>query len=157
MQVLSQILTPGRTVCRATGVSKKRLLQTVAGVIAEDQLSLDAAEVFSQLIAREKLGSTGLGNGIAIPHCRIDNCSHPLGTLVTLEDGVPFDAPDGVDVDLLFVLLVPNEAHQEHLDILAALARLFSQEAFCRALRSATDSEALYRLATGWPATDQAG
>ena len=105
MQVLSQLLTPGRTLCRAQGVSKKRLLQTVAGIIAEDQPSLDAGEVFSQLIAREKLGSTGLGQGIAIPHCRIDNCSHPLGTLVTLEDGVSFDAPDGKDVDLLFVLL----------------------------------------------------
>ena len=157
MQVLSQLLSPGRTLCRATGVSKKRLLQTVAGIIAEDQLSLDAAEVFSQLIAREKLGSTGLGHGIAIPHCRIDNCSHPLGTLVTLEEGVPFDAPDGEAVDLLFVLLVPNEAHQEHLDILAGLARLFSQEAFCRQLRAATDADALYQAATSWTATEQAG
>ena len=157
MQVLSQLLSPGRTLCRATGVSKKRLLQTVAGIIAEDQLSLDAAEVFSQLIAREKLGSTGLGHGIAIPHCRIDNCSHPLGMLVTLDDGVPFDAPDGAAVDLLFVLLVPNEAHQEHLDILAELARLFSQEAFCRQLRAATDNDALYQAATSWTATEQAG
>ena len=157
MQVLSLLLTPGRTVCRASGVSKKRMLQTIAGIIADDQLSLDAAEVFSQLIAREKLGSTGLGQGIAIPHCRIDNCSHPLGTLVTLEDGVPFDAPDGEDVDLLFVLLVPSEAHQEHLDILAELARLFSQASFCRELRAATDSEALYQLATGWNATERAG
>ncbi len=155
MQVLSQLLSPGRTVCHASGTSKKRLLQTVAGIIAEDQLSLDAAEVFSHLVAREKLGSTGLGHGIAIPHCRIDNCSHPLGTLVTLEEGVPFDAPDGEAVDLLFVLLVPNEAHQEHLDILAGLARLFSQDAFCRELRAATDSDTLYRLATGWEAADR--
>ena len=150
MTVLSQLLSPERTVCRTEGASKKRLLQNVSGIIAEDQLSLDATEIFSQLVAREKLGSTGLGDGIAIPHCRIENCSHPLGTLITLDKGVPFDAPDGGDVDLVFVLLVPNEAHQEHLDILAELARLFSQTAFCDQLRSATDAASLYQAAIGW-------
>lgn len=148
MQVLSQILTPGRTVCRVPGVSKKRLFETIAKVISEDQLSLPYKDVFDHLIAREKLGSTGLGNGIAIPHCRISNCSEPLGTLVTLEEPIDFDAPDDAPVDLLFVLLVPEEANQQHLDILAGIAGLFSQADFCQQLRATDDSQALYELAT---------
>jgi PTS system nitrogen regulatory IIA component len=148
MQSLSQILTPGRTVCRAPGVSKKRLLETIARIISEDQLSLPYDEVLDHLIAREKLGSTGLGQGIAIPHCRAGNCTHPLGTLLTLEDPIDFDAPDDRPVDLLFVLLVPEEAHQQHLDILAGIARLFSQTEFCQQLRAAPDDQALYDIAS---------
>ena len=149
MQPLDDILTPARTLCHAPGSSKKKLFETIAGAIAEDQLSLTADEVFDQLIAREKLGSTGLGRGIAIPHCRVSNCTHPLGTLVTLAEPIDFDAPDDQPVDLLFVLLVPEEAHQQHLDILAGIARLFSQAEFCERLRSAGDSGELYAIATG--------
>lgn len=148
MQPLDQILTPARTVCHAPGSSKKKLFETIAAIISDDQASLPQEEVFSQLIAREKLGSTGLGQGIAIPHCRVDNCTHPLGTLVTLAEPIDFDAPDDQPVDLLFVLLVPTEANQQHLDILAGIARLFSQKEFCARLRAATDSAELFAVAT---------
>ena len=148
MQPLAQLLTPGRTVCRAPGVSKKRLFETIARIISEDQLSLPYDEVFTQLFAREKLGSTGLGQGIAIPHCRIDNCTRPVGSLLTLDEPIDFDAPDEQPVDLLFVLLVPGEAQQQHLDILANIARLFSQQDFCQQLRAAQTNEALYEIAT---------
>jgi PTS system nitrogen regulatory IIA component len=152
MQSLSQILTPGRTVCRAPVVSKKRLLETIARIISEDQPSLPYDEVLDHLIAREKLGSTGLGQGIAIPHCRASNCTQPLGVLLTLAEPIDFDAPDDKPVDLLFVLLVPEEAHQQHLDILSEIARLFSQVEFCRRLRAAPDHKALYDIANN-PAT----
>lgn len=145
---MKDILTPARTLCRAPGLSKKRLFETIASIISEDQPALVYDEVFSQLTAREKLGSTGLGQGIAIPHCRVDACPEPLGTLVTLEQAIDFDAPDDQPVDLLFALLVPGEAHQQHLDILANVARLFSQPDFCRQLRAAPNSEALFELAT---------
>jgi len=147
MQPLNEILTPARTVCHAPGSSKKKLLETIAGIISDDQLSLPNDEVFAQLIAREKLGSTGLGQGIAIPHCRVGNCTHPLGTLVSVEKPIDFDAPDDVPVDLLFVLLVPEEAHQQHLDILAGIARLFSQADFCTRLRAARSSAELFDIA----------
>lgn len=147
MPFLTEILTPGRTVCHAPGVSKKRLFETIAHIISEDQPSLSYDEVFAQLIAREKLGSTGLGQGIAIPHCRMDACPKPLGTLLTLDQPIDFDAPDEQPVDLLFVLLVPGEADQQHLDILANVARLFSQEGFCSKLRAATDQRQLYETA----------
>jgi PTS system nitrogen regulatory IIA component len=148
MQPLSHILTPGRTVCRAPGGSKKRLFETIAKVITADQASLSYDEVFDHLIAREKLGSTGLGQGIAIPHCRVGNCTEPLGTLLTLHEPMNYDAPDDKPVDLLFVLLVPEEAHQQHLDILANIARLFSQNDFCDTLRATTNSRVLHELAT---------
>ncbi len=150
MRSLSQILTPGRTLQGAPGVSKKRLFQTVAGLIAEDQISLPQTEVFNHLIAREKLGSTGLGKGIAIPHCRVPNVISPLGCLLTLDAAIDYDAPDEQRVDLIFALLVPEEAQQQHLDILAGIAGLFQQEAFCSALREAGDSADLYRIATTW-------
>lgn len=150
MDTLQHLLTPQRTVCQAAGASKKRLLEIIAGVIAADQESLSQHDVLTQLIAREKLGSTGLGNGIAIPHCRMPNCSHPLGALVTLEEPVDFDAPDGQPVDLLFVLLVPEEAQQQHLDTLAGVARLFSQDDFCAALRAARTDRELFQLVTTW-------
>ena len=148
MQPLTDILTPARTVCHAPGSSKKKLFETLAEIISNDQLSLPQDEVFDQLIAREKLGSTGLGNGIAIPHCRVGNCTQPLGTLVTLAEPIEFDSPDDAPVDLLFVLLVPEEAHQQHLDILAGIARLFSDTQFCERLRAAVDSAELFRIAS---------
>ncbi|MCB1677776.1 MAG: PTS IIA-like nitrogen regulatory protein PtsN [Halioglobus sp.] len=151
MQTLSDILTPGRTVCCAPGVSKKRLFETIARIISEDQPTLTYDEVFDHLIAREKLGSTGLGQGIAIPHCRVESCPDPLGTLLTLQDPIDFDAPDDQPVDLLFVLLVPGEANQQHLDILAHVARLFSRADFCQRLREARDNRQLYDIATRPP------
>ena len=150
MQPLAQLLTPERTACKVPGLSKKRLFETLAGIISEDQISLSYDEVFSQLIAREKLGSTGLGQGIAIPHCRIANCTHPIGTLMTLESAVDYDSMDNEPVDLLFALLVPEEAQQQHLDILAAIARLFSQKSFCSALRGASSNEELHHIAVQW-------
>ena len=149
MNFLTEILSPGRTVCHAPGASKKRLFETIAHVISDDQPSLVYEEVLSLLNAREKLGSTGLGPGIAIPHCRVEACPRPIGSLITLEQAIDFHAPDEQPVDLLFVLLVPGEAHQQHLDILANVARLFSQADFCQRLRAAQSSHALFELAIG--------
>jgi PTS system nitrogen regulatory IIA component len=122
-------------------------METIANIVCEDEPSLHYDVTLDHLIAREKLGSTGLGRGIAIPHCRVSDCTQPLGALLTLEEPIPFDAPDDQPVDLLFVLLVPEEAHQQHLDILANIARLFSQPDFCERLRTAGDSRTLYDIA----------
>jgi PTS system nitrogen regulatory IIA component len=148
MAFIKEILTPARTLSHAPGASKKRVFEAIARVISEDQPLLKYEEVFAQLIGREKLGSTGLGRGIAIPHCRIDDCPQPLGTLLTLDTPIDFDAPDDQPVDLLFALLVPGEAHQQHLDILAGLAGLLSDQAFCEQLRAAPSDTSLFELAT---------
>lgn len=147
MHFLSEILTPERTVSRAPGLSKKRLFETIAKLVCGNGRSFQYDNILDHLIAREKLGSTGLGQGIAVPHCRIDDCTEPLGALLSLEEPIPFDAPDDRPVDLLFVLLVPEEARQVHLDILADIARLFSQQQFCEQLRAAKDSRTLYNVA----------
>lgn len=147
---LEAFLTPELTLCRAPGVSKKRLFETVAAFISEQHPGVEGDDVYNSLLAREKLGSTALGNGIAIPHCRLSDCNTAIVALITLEHGVDFDAPDGNPVDLLFLLLVPEEAQQEHLNILAGLAQLLNDDGFCAELRAAADNEALYRSATGY-------
>jgi nitrogen PTS system EIIA component len=148
MQGLKDILSEERSICRAPGVSKKRVFETIANIICENQPNLSYTAVLEKLIAREELGSTALGDGIAIPHCRVSNCEAPLGTILTLEQAIEFDAPDDKPVDLLFVLLVPEEAHQAHLDILAEVARLFNQPEYCRTLREAQDNSSLFSAAT---------
>ncbi|MGI9295211.1 MAG: PTS IIA-like nitrogen regulatory protein PtsN [Pseudomonadales bacterium] len=148
MLSVESILSPRRTLCGAPGVSKKRVLEHIANVICADQTQFNSRHIFDALIAREKLGSTALGSGIAIPHCRLNRCNNCYGTLITLaDDGVDFDAIDNNPVDLLFVLLVPEAANEEHLQILAELARLFSDADYCARLRAAEDADALYSAA----------
>ena len=144
---LSIILSPGRTLCDAPGISKKRTLENIAEFICKDIPSLNANELFESFIARERLGSTGLGHGIAIPHCRIKSCETIIGSLIKLDQAIDFDAIDGEPVDLLFVLLVPAEATDEHLKVLATLAQMFSDVDFCQQLRNANDDDSLYQLA----------
>ena len=103
-------------------------------------------KVFDKLLERERLGSTGLGQGIALPHARIAGVDHACGALIQLQTGVDFDAIDGQPVDLVFGLMVPEEATQEHLQLLAKLASLFSNDAFCSGLRSVQDKHAVLKL-----------
>ena len=114
---LNTILSPDLTFCNIQGVSKKRLLETSAELIAEKVTSVDANQIYNALIAREQLGSTGLGNGIAIPHCRVPKCESTIGCLIKLEKPIDFDAIDGKPVDLLFYLLVPENTIEGHLDV----------------------------------------
>ncbi len=145
---IESLLSPRRTICGAPGVSKKRVLENIANVICADQTQFTSQHIFDALLAREKLGSTALGAGIAIPHCRLNTCESCTGTLFTLaDDGVDFDAIDNVPVDVLFVLLVPEAASDEHLQILAGLAQRFSDPDYCTGLRAAQDSDALYSAA----------
>lgn len=142
MPSLTDLLNPQRTLCRIPGSSKKRVFEEVAAALGDSEPDVDPTEVIASLLAREKLGSTALGGGVAIPHCRLDSCRYPLGVLMTLEHPLDFDAPDEQPVDLLFSLLVPGEAVQEHLDILAEIARMFSRPGLCAALRLCdTDTE----------------
>jgi len=145
MQIQS-ILAPRRTLCGVEGGSKKRTLEILANQIAQDIPTLNADDLFRRLIARERLGSTGLGHGIAIPHCRIENCTGTVGALIKLQKPVDFDAIDGEPVDIVFALLVPEEATDDHLQILATLAGLFSDQAFRKQLRRANSDEELYQL-----------
>ncbi len=147
---IAAILTPSRTYCAVTGSSKKRVLERISQLISEDLPALDYGTLFKNLIAREKLGSTAIGEGIAIPHCRMNMCEEVTGALIRLQEPVDFEAADDQLVDLLFVLLVPEQACDEHLQALAELAGLFNREDFRTALRAAGDSQQLYQAATNF-------
>lgn len=145
MILLEDILSPARSCVNVPGGSKKRVLEFIAHLFADDLPGIDSNQLFDSLIAREKLGSTGFGNGIAIPHCRLAGCEAPMGAILHLDSPVDFDAIDGAPVDLLFVLLVPATATDEHLILLRQIASLFDDEQLRNRLRHAGDSQALYQ------------
>ena len=103
---IDHILTPERTFAGVQGGSKKRVLELIGKLVAQ-HTNLDPDAIYENLIARERLGSTGFGNGIAIPHCRLEDCHQAIGALLQLDGKIDFDALDGQPVDLIFVLLVP--------------------------------------------------
>jgi PTS system nitrogen regulatory IIA component len=142
---LENILTPGRSLANAPGGSKKRVLEQIANLVAQDVHDLDTQQIFESLVAREKLGSTGFGNGIAIPHCRFAGCRTPIAAILRLETAVDFDALDGAPVDLLLVLLVPESATEEHLQLLRQIASLLDRADVRSRLRKAPDSASLYQ------------
>ena len=143
---LETILTPARSLVNVPGGSKKRVLEQIANLVARDLTDLDAQDIFENLIAREKLGSTGFGNGIAIPHCRLPGCQAPISAVLHLDAAVDFDAIDGAPVDLLFVLLVPEAATDEHLELLRQIASMLDRAAVREALRQAQSNEGLYQV-----------
>ena len=144
---LEDILTSERCYCKLEGTSKKRILMNISEQLGQQFATLDESEVFNSIMAREQLGSTGLGNGIAIPHCRVPHCQGIIGALVTLKSPIDFDAIDSKPVDLLFILIVPEEKTDEHVKTLAGLAALFNDPDFCYTLRQTQDNEELYNIA----------
>ena len=143
---LENILTPGRSLVNVPGGSKKRVLEQIANLVARELPELDGQDIFESLIAREKLGSTGFGNGSAIPHCRLPGCSAPISALLRLDAPVDFDAIDGAPVDLLFVLLVPEAATDEHLELLRQIASMLDRSDVRERLRQAQGSDSLYQV-----------
>ncbi|KES21736.1 MULTISPECIES: PTS IIA-like nitrogen regulatory protein PtsN [Pseudomonas] len=143
---LEQILSPGRSLVNVPGGSKKRVLEQIANLVVKDLPGLDAQDIFESLVARERLGSTGFGNGIAIPHCRLTGCKAPISAILHLDAPVDFDALDGAPVDLVFVLLVPEAATEEHLELLRQIASMLDRSEVRERLRRASDGEALYQI-----------
>ncbi|MDO6681988.1 MULTISPECIES: PTS IIA-like nitrogen regulatory protein PtsN [unclassified Oceanobacter] len=144
---IADILLPECTRTDVAITSKKKLLEFLAGLIAEKVDGSSSDEVFERLLGRERLGSTGIGEGIAIPHCRLRQCEQAVGVLLHLQEAIDFDAIDHQPVDLVFALLVPEEATDDHLQILATLAQNFSQNDYRQQLRSASSDQELYQRA----------
>ncbi|PIE40642.1 MAG: PTS fructose transporter subunit IIA [Gammaproteobacteria bacterium] len=137
------------TFINVEGASKKRVLENAAGLIARQFPEFTTNELFDSLISREKLGSTAIGKGVAIPHCRSKHCTRTIGTLLKLQEAVDFDAIDHEPVDLIFIMLVPDEATEEHLQLLSQIAQRFSDEAIRDSMRSALDKESLFQRFIG--------
>jgi len=132
---LSEILSPDCIRLDADATSKKRVLELASQLLAEIDKSLSPRGVFDCLITREKLGSTGLGHGVAIPHGRLPGLDRTIGVFLRTQKGVDFDAPDKEPVDLVFALLVPEESTEEHLQVLASIASYFGSGRSRDALR----------------------
>lgn len=147
---LTDILTLERVSCDSQASSKKRVLELLSELAASGHDSLSRIEIFDSLLSRERLGSTGLGRGIAIPHGRVKNSDKTIGAFIKLRDGVDYDAVDHQPVDLLFALLVPEQSTEEHLQLLAQLAEMFSNDEVVARLRSATTAAALLDTITAW-------
>ena len=149
MSLVGKLLAPSHVLLGLQASSKKRLFEQ-AGLLFENHDGIGRSVVFDSLFAREKLGSTGLGQGVAIPHGRIKGLKEALGAFIRLAQPVPFDAPDGNPVSLAFVLLVPEKATEKHLQILSELAQMFSDRTLRDAMSTAADAATLDQLITAW-------
>jgi len=149
MNLISKLLPEPNVLLDLDVSSKKRVFEQ-AGLLFENNNQIARSQVFDSLFAREKLGSTGLGQGIAIPHGRIKGLKEAVGALVRLRQPIPFDAPDGQPVNLIFVLLVPEKATDLHLQILSELAQMFSDKALRDKLLTERDVHEVHRLISEW-------
>lgn len=147
MKLLSQILSPENVVLDIPVTSKKRALEQMS-LLFENHQGLERVSVFDSLFARERLGSTGLGHGVAVPHGRVKNIDSPCAAFARLAQPVAFDSPDGQPVDLILVLIVPEAATQQHLDILAEVAQRLSEPSILQQLRRETDAMRIYEMLT---------
>mgnify|MGYP000088409397 FL=1 len=143
---LQDILTPDCTICAAPGSSKKRVLEYLSSLAAEKLASHDTFQLLESLVKREKMGSTGIGNGIAIPHGRLNNASAPIAVVITTEQAINFDAIDHRAVDIFIALFVPEEECQNHLCTLQSIAQIFRDKQFCKQVRKCESNQALFEL-----------
>ena len=149
MSLVAKLLLPANVLPDLAASSKKRLFEQV-GLLFENQHGIARGVVFESLFARERLGSTGLGQGVAIPHGRIKGLKEARGAFLRLAQPVAFDAPDGNPVSLVFVLLVPEKATEKHLQLLSELAQMFSDKTLREAMGSAPDADTLHGLIAAW-------
>ncbi len=149
MNPLAQILPLAHVQVNVEASSKKRAFE-FAGLLFENHLGLARSVVTDNLFARERMGSTGLGQGVAIPHGRIKGLKQPSAALVRLASAVPFEAPDNQPVQLLVFLLVPEAASAKHLELLSVIAEMLSDDAFRQRMLDAPDAQALHRLVHDW-------
>lgn len=151
MNLISKILPPENVIFDIESTSKKRVFER-AGILFENQLQIARSQIFDSLFAREKLGSTGLGQGVAIPHGRVKGLRDAAAAFFKVQSPIPFDAPDSLPVSLIFVLLVPERATDLHLQILGELAQMFSDKNFREQLQNSNDPAAIHQLFTNWHA-----
>ncbi len=147
MKHLSRLLPLSNVVLDLPATSKKRVFEQ-ASLLLENNQGIERAAVYESLFARERLGSTGLGSGIAVPHGRVKGLKAGVAAFIRLAKPIPFDAPDRQPVGQLLILVTPEASTQQHLDILAEVARLFSDEALRSCLATETDPTVVHALLT---------
>ena len=153
MNRLAQILPKENIRISLKATSKKRVFEQ-ASLIFESRCNIARSKIFNSLFSREKLGSTGLGNGIAIPHGRLEGLKKSVAVVLSLDVPIPFDASDGKAVDLLIFLLVPTSSSKDHLEILAEVANMLSDNKFIDELRYSASTDQLYEGICSWVQKD---
>ena len=153
---LESILTPGRSLVNVPGGSKKKALEQIANLIAREVPGLEMQDVFEALIAREKLGSTGFGNGIAIPHGKLAGVKRITGVFARLETPIDFEALDDQPVDLVFLLLAPEGAGADHLKALSRIARVLRDPETVAKIRGTKDAAAIHAFLSSTPTSHAA-
>ncbi|MCP4474678.1 MAG: PTS transporter subunit EIIA [Gammaproteobacteria bacterium] len=143
---LSAVLTVERIQVKSDTCSKKRVLELVSQLISQALPEYDYKDIFEQFIAREKLGSTAIGHGIAIPHIRLDGIDQTIAALVTLQQPVDFNGPEKLSADLIFALVVPADFDQQHLDLLKTITQQLHSKTIQEALRTSDTAEMAYHL-----------
>lgn len=126
--------------------SKKRVIENLSRMLAANTSAATAEKIFQVLLERERLGSTGLGKGVAIPHARVPDLTHTVAAMLTLETPVEFEAADGNPIDIAFGLLVPEDDTEHHLQHLSRLVTLFRDEEVCSRIRQAASADAIFEL-----------
>ncbi|MBC3809188.1 PTS sugar transporter subunit IIA [Undibacterium seohonense] len=149
MTNIAKIL-PQENVLLDLDVSSKKRAFEQAGLLFENNCSIARSTVSENLFARERLGSTGLGHGVAVPHGRIKGLKHPIAAFVRLQEAIPFESPDGQAVNLLIFLLMPDNVTQQHLEILSEIAEMLSDDAFRTSLQVEQDAKLVYEQLTTW-------
>lgn len=149
--ILEQIISPGSVLCNVHARSKKHSLEILSELLANPNPDISNEEIFAKLIERERLGCTSLDKGIAFPHCRLSGVQNSFGALMKLSEAVDFDSPDGVSVDLIFGLILPEELNDSHYADIEMITGLLTDESLPAKLRSAVSSSELYdALMTGY-------
>jgi nitrogen PTS system EIIA component len=149
MTNLAKILSANNVVLDLEVSSKKRAFEQ-AGLIFENNCGIARSMVSDNLFARERLGSTGLGHGVAVPHGRIKGLKAPLAAFVRLKEAIPFESPDGQPVNLLVFLLIPDQVTQQHLEILSEIAEMFSDESFRNMLAADANPASVHASIVAW-------
>jgi len=152
---LDTLISSNAVINNAEIKSKKRALELLAEHLATEANKssadgIDALKIFQLLTEREKLGSTGMGHGVALPHTRTSLAENAIGAFLKLDKGIDFDSPDQQPTDLIFALMVPEHYTDEHLKILAYLASLFSDENFCKIIRESNSHKDVYNNLINW-------
>ncbi len=142
---ISQLITPETTFCNISLSSKKKILEKVSSELAKS-IECPTEEIFESLLSREKLGSTALGNGIAIPHGRVKSCNHATAVFLLLDEPVDYDALDNQPVDIVFAIMVPEKADNEQLKCLAEIAKVLSNPSLVAQIRNAHCNAALLEI-----------
>jgi len=143
---LTNIISENCTLCAVTANSKKRILELLCEKAAESLENFNTYSLLESLMVREKMGSTGIGNGIAIPHGRLSDSNKVIVVIATTQTPIPFDAVDNRDVDIFIALFVPEENCQQHLTTLQSIAKIFSDKQICKQVRKCQNNAELFSL-----------